>query len=234
MSRVPYLDVMTIRPSQAAYRDVSVLSSSSSISGFQGNKNVFIPEQVDNKLLNQIIDNQTKMLQLINNISQKQDKLENTLITIVKNSNTRTSQEYNMVIKPLQGPKVIQINSETLKIHKVYDTIIELLNTDPHINRNSLKRAIEKKSIYRNYRWMFINRDSDIKEIVVEPILEKVKERSGNTSASINAAKSSLETLNTTGSAIRNKTIKLRNKAGKLGSSAYKLGKTVKNLFSSS
>jgi len=44
MSRVPYLDVMTIRPSQAAYRDVSVLSSSSSISGFQGNKNVFIPD----------------------------------------------------------------------------------------------------------------------------------------------------------------------------------------------
>jgi len=75
---------------------------------------------------------------------------------------------------------------------------------------------------------------SNIEEIVVEPILEKVKERSGNTSASINAAKSSLETLNTTGSALRNKTIKLRNKAGKLGSSAYKLGKTVKNLFSSS
>ena len=35
---------MTIRPSQAAYKDVSALSSSSSISGFQGNKNVFIPD----------------------------------------------------------------------------------------------------------------------------------------------------------------------------------------------
>jgi len=133
------------------------------------NKNIFVPEQFDKKLLNQIIDNQTKMLQLISNISETQNKLENTLITIIKNSNTRTSQEYNTVIKPLQGPKVIQINSDTLKIHKVYNTIIELLNTDIHITRNSLKRAVEKKSIYRNYRWMFINRDSDIKEIVIEP-----------------------------------------------------------------
>jgi len=148
------------------YVDIADLQNE--INKLQNNNNVKIPEQFDKKLLNQIIDNQTKMLQLISNISETQNKLENTLITIIKNSNTRTSQEYNTVIKPLQGPKVIQINSETLKIHKVYNTIIELLNTDIHISRNSLKRAVEKKSIYRNYRWMFVNRDSDIKEIVIE------------------------------------------------------------------
>ena len=51
------------------------------------------------------------------------------------------------------------------------------MNTDIHITINSLKRAVEKKSIYRNYRWMFINRDSDIKEIIIEPtnINEEIK-----------------------------------------------------------
>ena len=44
-----------------------------------------------------------------------------------------------------------------------------MLNTDVHITRNSIKRAVENNSIYKNYRWMFINRDTDIKEINVEP-----------------------------------------------------------------
>jgi prophage antirepressor-like protein len=141
------------------------------------NKDTKSEEQLDQKSLNQIIENQNKLLKQFELLSNNQSKLENTLITLVKNSNTRTPQEYNTVIKPLQGPKVVQINSETLKIHKVYDTIIELLNIDPHINRNSLKRSIEKKSIYRNYRWMFINRDENIKMLDIQPtnIYEEIK-----------------------------------------------------------
>ena len=76
---------------------------------------------------------------------------------------------------------------------------------------------------------------SNVEEIVVEPVIQKVKERSGNATVSINAAKASLASYNaTTGPALKNKTMKLRNKTGKLGSSAYRLGKTVKSLFSSS
>ena len=76
---------------------------------------------------------------------------------------------------------------------------------------------------------------SNVEEVIVEPIVQKVTERSGNATVSINAAKASLATFNaTTGPALKNKTMKLKNKTGKLGSSAYRLGKTVKNLISSS
>jgi phage anti-repressor protein len=125
-------------------------------------------ERFDKKLLNQIIENQNKTFELIHNINITQNKLENTLISLIKNSNNRTSQEYNTIIKPLQGPKVIQIDSEKLTINKVYDTIIELLKSDPRISRTSLKRAVENSNIYRNYRWMFIDRNSNINEIIIE------------------------------------------------------------------
>lgn len=109
------------------------------------NNNEFIQEQFYNKkLLKQIIDNQTKMLQLIYKISESQNKLENGLNTLVTNSNTKTTQEYNTLVRPVHGPRVLQINPDTLEIVKIFETIIEVINTIEHTNRNSLRRAVAK------------------------------------------------------------------------------------------
>ena len=125
-------------------------------------------EQFDNKLLKQIIDNQTKMLQLICKITESQNKLENGLNTLVTNSNSKTTQQYNTLVKPIQGPRVLQINPDTLEIVKIFETIIEVINSIEHTNRNSLRRAVSKNSIYRNYRWKFVNRNIDVKDILIE------------------------------------------------------------------
>lgn len=111
------------------------------------------------------------MLQLICKITESQNKLENGLNTLVTNSNTKTTKEYNTLVRPIQGPRVLQINPDTLEIVKVFETIIDVINTIEHTNRNSLRRAVAKNSIYRNYRWKFVNRNIDIKDhnLVIEP-----------------------------------------------------------------
>ena len=141
------------------------------------NKDIKSEDQLDQKSLNQIIENQNKLLKQFELLSNNQSKLENTLITLVKDKNTRSSQDYNTLIKPLQGPKVVQIDAKTLKIQKVYETILDLLKSDTCVNRTSIKRAVEKNSIYRNCRWMFINRDENIKMLVIQPtnIYEEIK-----------------------------------------------------------
>lgn len=120
------------------------------------------------KSIDKIIENQSKILELITNLNERQIKIEN-IITTNLNINKKPEEKYNTIVKEERGPKVLQINPETLKINKVYDTIIELLNADTntHINRNSLKRAVDKKSIYRNYRWMFIDRTQILDNLVI-------------------------------------------------------------------
>jgi prophage antirepressor-like protein len=140
------------------------------INRLQNNQNN-VPDcpKIDSFELKKILDNQEKMLALITRQMCNLEKLENTLQATINNSNSRTSQEYNTIIKPLQGPKVIQINSDNLQIYKIHNTIIDLLKLNPHISRNSLKKSVENNTVYKNYRWMFLNRDFEIKDIVIIP-----------------------------------------------------------------
>lgn len=156
------------------------------------NQNINNPinNSIDITFFNKVIDNQNNMLKIINNMNINQIKLENIITTI---SNTKNPiQEYNTIIKPTQGPKVVQINAQDLKVYKIYETIIELLNSDALINRNSLKRAIEKKSIYKNYRWMFINRDQDVKNIIIEKTNENEEARQVGYIAKLNKYKTEI------------------------------------------
>jgi hypothetical protein len=71
-------------------------------------------------------------------------------------------------------------------------------------------------------------------DLVVDPIAEKLEERSGNTKPHINSAEKAIANLNaTTGKSLRNVTAKLQKKSGKFGSSLGRFKNTVKRMFSS-
>jgi hypothetical protein len=141
-------------------------------------------------------------------------KISSSASSIKQNVSNSSEIIYDKAIKPM--------SKETLKSTQ---EVIEFATPIAKKAGNNLSKSTNKLS----------ELTSNVEEIVVEPVIQKVKERSGNATVSINAAKASLATFNaTTGPALKNKTVKLRNKTGRLGSSVYRLGKTVRSLFSSS
>jgi phage anti-repressor protein len=64
------------------------------------------------------------------------------------------------------GPRVQQINPDTMELVKVYETASQLMAENRNIKRPSLAKAINANTIYCGYRWMFVDRDRDANTIV--------------------------------------------------------------------
>jgi hypothetical protein len=59
------------------------------------------------------------------------------------------------------GPRVQQINPETMELIKVYESASQLMNENHNIKRPSLTIAVNGNTIYCGFRWMFVERDPD-------------------------------------------------------------------------
>ena len=74
------------------------------------------------------------------------------------------------------GPKVQQINPDTFELIKVYRNATEVINT-LKIPRSSLTKAINENTIYKNYRWSFVETDQDESVVTINPtrVLKKLQ-----------------------------------------------------------
>ena len=74
------------------------------------------------------------------------------------------------------GPKVQQINPDTFDLIKVYRNATEVINT-LKIPRSSLTKAINENTIYKNYRWSFVEIDQDENVVIIKPtrVLKKLQ-----------------------------------------------------------
>ena len=59
------------------------------------------------------------------------------------------------------GPRVQQINPETMELIKVYESASQLMAENRNIKRPSLTKAIVANTVYCGFRWMFVERDQD-------------------------------------------------------------------------
>jgi phage anti-repressor protein len=59
------------------------------------------------------------------------------------------------------GPRVQQINPETMKLVKVYESASQLMSENHDIKRPTLTKAVAGNTIYCGFRWMFVERDQD-------------------------------------------------------------------------
>ena len=59
------------------------------------------------------------------------------------------------------GPRVQQINPETMELIKVYESASQLMSENRVIKRPSLTKAIVANTVYCGFRWMFVERDQD-------------------------------------------------------------------------
>ena len=107
----------------------------------------------------------------INLLCAKIDNLEKHIMELVKQNNPGPKvvtgfQEQLVTL----GPRVQQINPDTMELVKVYETASQLMAENRNIKRPSLAKAINANTIYCGYRWMFVERDRDANTIVdVQP-----------------------------------------------------------------
>ena len=89
------------------------------------------------------------------------------------------------------GPKVQQINPDTFDLIKVYRNATEVINT-LKIPRSSLTKAIRENTIYKNYRWSFVEIDQDENVVNITPTRELKKLQNNGYIAKLNKEKDTI------------------------------------------
>jgi phage anti-repressor protein len=99
----------------------------------------------------------------INILCAKIDNLEKHILELVKNLGTTAPKTLTGFQEPLVnlGPRVQQINPETMELIKVYESASQLMAENRNIKRPSLTKAIVANTVYCGFRWMFVERDQD-------------------------------------------------------------------------
>lgn len=121
------------------------------------------------KLIKDIGDNKS-FIEIIKNYSEKMDvlfkKIDNLeqnnkmLLEKINTLSQKTTTGFNEPLITL-GPRLQQINPDTLQLVRVYESVSELMKEDIKYKRPSITKAINENTIYHGFRWMFVNRDLD-------------------------------------------------------------------------
>ena len=116
-----------------------------------GNINSFIEEVINN--------NNTNNQNLLNKI----DNLEKMNKNILETLNVKQIKNTSNFNEPLTtfGPRVQQINPDTLSLIKVYESVSQCTNENYKMKRPSIIKAITENTIYNGYRWLYVDRDLD-------------------------------------------------------------------------
>lgn len=88
------------------------------------------------------------------------EKSNKEIIDILNSMKTKTTTGFNEQLVTL-GPRIQCINPETLQLVKVYESVSELMKSDNLIRRPTINKAIEENTIYKGFRWQYVNRELD-------------------------------------------------------------------------
>jgi len=116
----------------------------------------------DNLLIQELVNT-------IKQLSGKIDNLENSNKDISSKLNSLQTKTTTNFQEPLAtvGPRLQQINSETMTINKVYESVAECIKEyNFKVKRPSIVKAIEDNTVYNGFRWAFVDRNTDPNIIV--------------------------------------------------------------------
>jgi len=114
-------------------------------------------------LLQEILQTQKDMASRIYSL----EKTNQLLMEKAGSSHTiKTATNFNTPLITL-GPRLQQINPETMTLYKTYESIADCIKTYNYkMKRPSIVKAIEENTIYNGYRWAYVDRDSDPNNVV--------------------------------------------------------------------
>ncbi len=110
----------------------------------------------NSNIINEIMNTNKLLLNKIELLEKKIDILTEKL----NSSQLKNTTNFNEPLKTL-GPKLQQIDPQTLKIIKVYDSISECLKSNCEFKRSSITKSIKDNSVYRGFRWCSVDRELD-------------------------------------------------------------------------
>ncbi len=148
---------------------------------------------------------ENRSLQLQNNNSSSTDKILENLRNEIINLKEFIKDQFKNIdvklnLKPTNnfgedyhanGPKVQQINPDTFELIKVYRNATEVINT-LKIPRSSLTKAIRENTIYKNYRWSFVETDQDENIVKINQTRELKKLQNNGYIAKLNKEKDTI------------------------------------------
>jgi hypothetical protein len=119
----------------------------------------------DNEMLKELI--QTNKL-LTNKVSSLESSIEK-ILSKLNEKETKVVTGFNQQM-PHLGPRLQQINPETLQLVKVYESVTEAMNEYKNIKRPSISKAVEENTIYCGFRWLLVERNLDPNKIhIIKP-----------------------------------------------------------------
>ena len=116
-----------------------------------GNINSFIEELIKNNNTNNEI-----LLNKIDNL----EKINKTILEKLNLQQVKNTTNFNQPLVTL-GPRLQQINPDSLSLIKVYDSVSECMRENYQIKRPSINKAIAENTIYHGYRWLYVDRELD-------------------------------------------------------------------------
>ena len=163
--------------------------------------------RIENETLRQIIqqsnnpqqlaENDTiqEMMKMIKTLEKSHNTIEKNnkeILEKLNSSQTKTTTCFNQPLVTL-GPRLQQINPDTMLLNKVYESVAECLKESNFIlKRPSIVKAVNEKTVYRGYRWAFVDRDADPNTIVnIEPT-KQTKVQNVGYIAKLNATKTEI------------------------------------------
>ena len=105
-----------------------------------------------------------ELIQSVKQMSSKIDNLEKSnkeLMEKINSSQTKTTTNFNQPLITL-GPRLQQINPETMMLNKVYESVAECIKESNFtLKRPSIDKAVTENTIYHGFRWLYVNRNLD-------------------------------------------------------------------------
>ena len=98
------------------------------------------------------------MVKLLLNKVSSLEQSNKEILNKLNSQETKVTTGFNQQL-PTLGPRLQKINPENLQLIKVYETVTELMNEDKNIKRPSIMKAIQENTVYREFRWLLVERN---------------------------------------------------------------------------
>ena len=120
--------------------------------------------QPTNSEIKELLENQKGILENQKKILEKIENLENSnkeILQKISITQIKTTTNFNEPLTTL-GPRLQQINPETLLLVKVYESVTECIKMNHFtLKRPSIDKAVKENTIYHGFRWLYVDREED-------------------------------------------------------------------------
>jgi hypothetical protein len=143
----------------------------------------------------EILAGQKELIKLIQNQGiciQNLEKSNKEMSEKINAMQTKTTTNFSQPLATL-GPRLQQINPDTLTVIKVYESIAECIKEHNFkLKRPTIVKAIDENVVYNGYRWAFVDRNVD--PMISTPIAptKQTKQQNIGYIAKINEAKTEI------------------------------------------